>query len=43
MVATSLIAATGIATIPALYMAFAGAMAVLALALTPDRSRSPLR
>ncbi len=43
MVATMLIAATGIATVPALYMAVAGLVAVLALALTPDRSRAPLR
>jgi MHS family proline/betaine transporter-like MFS transporter len=43
MIATSLIAATGIATIPALYMALAGVVAALALAATPDRSRSPLR
>lgn len=43
VVATSLIAATGIATIPALYMAAAGILAVIALAFTPDRSRAPLR
>jgi MHS family proline/betaine transporter-like MFS transporter len=43
MVATSLIAATGIATMPGLYMALAGAVAVVALAFTPDRSRVPLR
>ncbi len=43
VVATSLIAATGIATIPALYMATAGILAVIALAFTPDRSRAPLR
>ncbi len=43
MVATSLIAATGLATVPALYMAVAGGVAVLALRLTPDRSRAPLR
>jgi MFS transporter, MHS family, proline/betaine transporter len=43
MIATSLIAATGMATIPALYMALAGGVAVLALGLTPDRSREPLR
>lgn len=43
MVATSLIAATGLATAPALYLAGAGIVAVIALALTPDRSRAPLR
>ncbi len=43
MVATSLIALTGLVTVPALYMAGAGALAVLALRLTPDRSRAPLR
>lgn len=43
MLATSLIAATGLATVPALYMAVAGAVAVIALRLTPDRSRVPLR
>ncbi len=43
MVVTSLIAATGLVTIPALYMAVAGAVALLALGLTPDRSRTPLR
>lgn len=43
MIATSLIAVTGIATMPALYLAVAGLAAVLALALTPDRSRESLR
>jgi MHS family proline/betaine transporter-like MFS transporter len=43
MVATGLIAATGIVTVPALYMAAAGIVAVVALAFTPDRSRAPLR
>lgn len=43
MIATSLIALTGAATAPALYLAFAGLAAVAALALTPDRSRAPLR
>lgn len=43
MIATSLIAATGAPTAPALYLAFAAFAAVLALALTPDRSRAPLR
>ena len=43
MVATSLIAVTGIETIPALYMALAGAAAVAVLVLIPDRSREPLR
>ncbi|MGC9420157.1 MAG: MFS transporter [Rhodovulum sp.] len=43
MIATSLIAATGAATAPAVYMAVAGLLACAALALTPDRSRAPLR
>ncbi len=43
MVATSLIAATGMVTVPALHMAAAGLLAVAALAFTPDRSRVPLR
>ncbi len=43
VVATSLIAATGIVTVPALYMATAGIVAVVALAFIPDRSRVPLR
>lgn len=43
MIATSLIAATGTGTMPAIYMTFAALVAVVALALTPDRSRSPLR
>jgi MHS family proline/betaine transporter-like MFS transporter len=43
VVATSLIAATGIVTIPALYMATAGTLSVIALAFTPDRSRAALR
>jgi MHS family proline/betaine transporter-like MFS transporter len=43
MIATSLIAATGVATSPAIYLAAAGMVAVWALWLTPDRSRSPLR
>ncbi|MYM57105.1 MFS transporter [Rhodobacteraceae bacterium GS-10] len=43
MIATSLIARTGSAMAPAAYMAVAGAVAVIALALTPDRSRTPLR
>jgi MHS family proline/betaine transporter-like MFS transporter len=43
MVATSLIALTGVATVPAFYLAAAAGLAALALALTPDRSRSPLR
>lgn len=43
VVATSLIAATDIVTVPALYMATAGVVAVVALAFTPDRSRAPLR
>ena len=43
MVATSLIAATGQPTVPGLYLAAAGTVAVLALMRMPDRSRSPLR
>ncbi len=43
MVATGLIAATDVVTVPALYMAAAGVVAVIALAFTPDRSRAPLR
>ena len=43
MIATSLIAATGLATAPAFYMALAAAIAVVALFLMPDRSRAPLR
>jgi len=43
MIATSLIAATGVPTVPGLYLAAAGLAAVLALALTPDRSRAALR
>ena len=42
MIATALIAVTGVATIPGLYLA-AGLVAVLALAATPDGSRVPLR
>jgi MHS family proline/betaine transporter-like MFS transporter len=43
MVATSLIAATGQPTVPGLYLAAAGVVAVLTLMRMPDRSRSPLR
>ncbi|PWE51957.1 MFS transporter [Thioclava sp. NG1] len=43
MIATSLIAATGLVTAPALYMLVAGLIAVVALLFTPDRSRAPLR
>jgi len=43
MVATGLIAATDVVTVPALYTAAAGIVAVVALAFTPDRSRTPLR
>ncbi|OOY19686.1 MFS transporter [Thioclava sp. DLFJ5-1] len=43
MIATSLIAATGMVTAPALYMLVAGLIAVIALVFTPDRSRAPLR
>ncbi len=43
MIATSLIAGTGAATAPALYMALAALMAVVALMMTQDYSRGPLR
>jgi MHS family proline/betaine transporter-like MFS transporter len=43
MIATSLIAVTGAPTAPALYMAASACVAVMALALTPDRSRTELR
>ena len=43
MIATSLIATTGQAVAPALYLVAAAGVAVIALALMPDRSRSPLR
>ncbi len=43
MIATSLIAWTGSALVPAYYMLGAGLVAVLALAMMPDRSREPLR
>lgn len=43
MIATSLISLTGIVTSPAFYMTGAAVLAVAALALTPDRSRGPLR
>lgn len=42
MIATSLIASTGVATVPALYLVAAALIAVVVLALTPDRSRAPL-
>lgn len=43
MIATSLIATTGVAIAPAFYLAAAAALAVVALFFIPDRSRSPLR
>lgn len=43
MIASSLIAITGAAMAPGLYLALAALVAVVALALTPDRSRTPLR
>ncbi|MEC3860396.1 MFS transporter [Mesobacterium sp. TK19101] len=43
MIATSLIAATGLAVAPAVYMALAGLLAVVVLSQVPDRSRAPLR
>ncbi|SHK05307.1 MFS transporter, MHS family, proline/betaine transporter [Marinobacter antarcticus] len=43
MIATSLIAITGLLTAPAMYLAITSFIAVLALMLMPDRSREPLR
>jgi len=43
MIAATLIAVTGVPTAPALYLAVTAMVAVLALALMPDRSREPLR
>ena len=43
MIATALIATTGIVTSPALYLTLASLIAILALALMPDRSREALR
>jgi MHS family proline/betaine transporter-like MFS transporter len=43
MIAASLIATTGLATAPAIYMAVAAFAAVAALMMMPDRSRAPLR
>ena len=43
MIATSLIAATGAPTAPALCLLATGLLAVLALVAITDRSRSPLR
>jgi len=43
MIAASLIALTGIATAPAVYLAFVGMVAVWVLSRIPDRSRDPLR
>ncbi|RMF34769.1 MAG: MFS transporter [Alphaproteobacteria bacterium] len=43
MIATSLMAMTGLATAPAVYLTVAAAIAVAVLALIPDRSREPLR
>ncbi|WP_205123504.1 MFS transporter [Marimonas lutisalis] len=43
MIASTLIATTGVMTAPALYLAFAAALAVAVLAFTPDNSRGPLR
>lgn len=42
MIVTSIIAATGVVIAPAWYLLVASAVAVNALALMPDRSRSPL-
>jgi len=43
MIAASLIAATGVATAPAIYLAIAAGVAVVALMMMVDRSRAPLR
>jgi MHS family proline/betaine transporter-like MFS transporter len=43
MIAATLIAVTGAPTAPAIYLAVTALIAVLALALMPDRSREPLR
>jgi MHS family proline/betaine transporter-like MFS transporter len=43
MIATSLMATTGIATAPACYLAVAAAASTVALVQIPDRSRAPLR
>jgi MHS family proline/betaine transporter-like MFS transporter len=42
MIATSMIAATGIIIAPAWYLMVAASVAVMALTMMPDRSRSPL-
>ncbi|MGV6847844.1 MAG: MFS transporter [Marinibacterium sp.] len=43
MVATSLLAATGVETVPGIYLGVAALIAVAALMQMPDRSRAPLR
>ncbi|MCG6858096.1 MAG: MFS transporter [Salaquimonas sp.] len=43
MIVTSLISITGIDTVPSIYLTAAAFIAVIALALTPDHSRGPLR
>jgi len=43
MIATALIAATGVLTAPAVYLAVTAFIAVVSLMLMPDRSREPLR
>ncbi len=43
MIASALIAETGVLTSPAMYMALLGLIAVVVLFFVPDRSRSPLR
>jgi len=43
MIVTSIIHLSGVPTTPAIYMGFAGIVAVIALAFIPDRSRAPLR
>ncbi len=42
MIAATLIATTGVATAPAIYLTVAALGAVVALSLMPDRSRTPL-
>jgi MHS family proline/betaine transporter-like MFS transporter len=43
MIATALIAMTGLLTAPAIYLAVTAFIAVLSLMMMPDRSREPLR
>jgi MHS family proline/betaine transporter-like MFS transporter len=43
MIATSLIAWSGVAAVPGYYLVTVTLLAIIALALIPDRSRTPLR